>query len=168
VPEVYFGNDRTCEFHYLFVYMSLMSQSALNNHLLCDSTTLSGCIRCTPKDCVICCDLCDPGFFKQYHIPLTKQTRIPAKSCAKTFKMTATSNNLKTAILDWWHRHATEKFGNIVVCQLGAKLLISNEIVECLIVCVHSQTWLSTIEHLITETKWRRDWAENSVLHSSS
>jgi hypothetical protein len=74
--------------------------------------------------------------------------------------MTATSNNLKTAIFDWWRRHAIEKFGNLVVRRLGAKLLISDEIVERLIACAHSQTRLSTIEHLITETKWRRDWAE--------
>jgi hypothetical protein len=86
--------------------------------------------------------------------------------------MTATSNNLKTAIFDWWRRHAIEKFGNLVVRRLGAKLLISDEIVEPLIACAHSQTRLSTIEHLITETKWRRDWAEEldesllKIIHS--
>ena len=86
--------------------------------------------------------------------------------------MTATSNNLKTAIFDWRRRHAIEKFGNLVVRRLGAKLLISDEIVEHLIACAHSQTRLSTIEHLITETKWRRDWAEEfgesllKIIHS--
>jgi hypothetical protein len=86
--------------------------------------------------------------------------------------MTTTSNNLKTAILDWRRRHATKKFGNLVVRRLGAKLLISDEIVERLIACAHSQTRLSTIEHLITETKWRRDWAEElgesllKIIHS--
>jgi ATP-dependent DNA helicase RecQ len=93
--------------------------SLLIDHLLCDSTTSSGCTRCAPKDCVICWDLCDPEFFEQYRVPLTKQTRIPAKS----FQMTATSNNLKTAIFDWRRRHAIEKFGNLVVHRLGAKLL---------------------------------------------
>ncbi|KAF8237301.1 hypothetical protein L208DRAFT_1248251 [Tricholoma matsutake] len=148
-----------------------MTQSALNDHL-CNSTTPSGCTCCAPKDCIICCDLCDPGFFEHYHIPLTKQTQIPAKSHTKTFKMTAMSNNLKMEIFDWRCQHATEKFGNLVVCRLGAKLLISNEIVKCLIACAHSQTWLSTIEHLIMETKWRRDWAEElgesllKIIHS--
>ena len=136
------------------------SQSAHNDHLLCDSTTSSGCTCCAPKVCVICCDLCDPVFFEQYRVPLIKQTRISAKSRTKPFEMTATSNNLKTAIFDWRRRHAIEKFGNLVVRRLGAKLLISDEIVERLIACAHSHSRLSTIEHLITETKWRRDWAE--------
>ncbi|KAF8220701.1 hypothetical protein L208DRAFT_1062421, partial [Tricholoma matsutake] len=140
-------------------------------HLLCDSTTPSGCTRCAPKDCIICCNLCDPGFFEHYHIPLTKQTQIPAKSHTKTFKMTATSNNLKMEIFDWRRRHATEKFRNLVVHRLGAKLLISDEIVEHFIACAHSQTRLLTIEHLIMETKWRRDWAEElgeslKIIHS--
>ncbi|KAF8227092.1 hypothetical protein L208DRAFT_1496773 [Tricholoma matsutake] len=89
VPEVYFGNDQTHD------------QSALNDHLLHNLTTPSGCTRCAPKGCVICCDLCNPGFFEHYRIPLTKQIQIPAKSCTKTFEMTATSNNLKTEIFDW-------------------------------------------------------------------
>jgi hypothetical protein len=86
--------------------------------------------------------------------------------------MTATSNNLKMAIFDWRRQHATEKFGNLVVRRLGVKLLISDEIIERLIACVHSQTRLSNIEHLITETKWRRDWAEElgesllKIIHS--
>ena len=108
VPEVYFGNDQTREFQFFTLYtmhdidsMSLTTQSAHNDHLLCESTTPFGCIRCAPKNCAICCDLCNPEFFEQYCIPLTKQTRIPAKSRTKTFEMTATSNNLKAAIFDW-------------------------------------------------------------------
>ena len=162
VPEVYFGNDRTREFQLIYSLhtLSLTSQPALNDHLLCDSTSPSGCTRCAPKVRIICCDLCNPGFFEQYCVSATKQTQIPAKSRTKTFEMTATSNSLKMAIFDWRRQHAIEKFGNLVVRRLGAKLLISDEIVERLVTCAHSQTRLSTIEHLITETKWRRDWAE--------
>ena len=64
------------------------------------------------------------------------------------------------------------KFGNLVVRRLGAKLLISDEIIEHLVTCAHSEIRLSTIEHLITETKWRKDWAKEfgelllKVIHS--
>lgn len=83
-----------------------------------------------------------------------------------------TDNSLKTALFDWRHHHAVVKFGNLVVRRLGAKLLISDEIIERLVTCAHSEIRLSTVEHLITETKWRKDWAEEfgesllKVIHS--
>jgi hypothetical protein len=172
VPEVYFGNDRTRELSLRVIVPFSSSLSAINNHLLCDPTAESGCSRCAPRDVVICCDLCDPEFFKQYRVPVAKQTRLPAKSRIKPFEMMVMGNDLKTALFDWQRQHAVAKFGNLVVRRLGAKLLISDEIVEHLVTCAHSGTQLSNIDHLITETKWRRDWAKEfgesllKIIHS--
>ncbi|RDB20670.1 ATP-dependent DNA helicase RecQ [Hypsizygus marmoreus] len=155
VPQLYFGNDHT----------------PTNQHILCDSTTEAGCSRCAPKVAIICCDLCDPEHFKQYIVPFEKQTRSSAKSNIKPFEMTPADHNLKTALFDWRRQHAVAKFGQVVVRRLGAKMLISDKIVERLVICAHAQK-LPTVNDIVKETGWKRDWADElgesllAVIHS--
>ena len=145
-------------------YMSLLINSLYTNEswVMAISTQQSSPLQlnyfiwlyslCPKRLCYLLWSLW-PQIFEQYHVPLTKQTWIPTKSHTKPFKMSTTSNNLKMAIFNWQCQHAIEKFRNLVVHRLGAKLIISDEIIKCLIACAHSQTWLSTIEHLIMKTK---------------
>ncbi|GLB39302.1 hypothetical protein LshimejAT787_0604640 [Lyophyllum shimeji] len=74
--------------------------------------------------------------------------------------MTDTDRSLKTAILDWRQQQAVKKFGCLFVRRLGAKFLISDEIVDHLVACAHARKPLSNVEQLYQQTKWRREWIE--------
>ncbi|KAF5381314.1 hypothetical protein D9615_008286 [Tricholomella constricta] len=143
VPQLYFQNDVT----------------QTDDHLNCDETTEAGCARCAPKVSAICCDLCHPSYFEQFTVTLETLPRAPSKSSIKPIEMTTISRDLKTALLDWRLEEANKKFGTLVVLRLGAKLLISDETLDRLIICAPRHK-VSTIEQLVRETGWKKDWAE--------
>jgi hypothetical protein len=81
-----------------------------------------------------------------------------SKSRVKSGEFTAEDHNLKTAIFSWRRTHAVEEYGENAVQEYGACLLISDKLVDRLILCARSSK-LSSVASLFKETGWRRDWA---------
>ena len=79
------------------------------------------------------------------------------KSRVKPGEFTAEDHNLKTAIFAWRQIHAIEEYGEIAVQEYGACLLISDRLVDHLVLCARSSK-LSTVASIFKETGWRRDW----------
>ena len=83
-----------------------------------------------------------------------------SKSRVKSGEFTAEDQKLKTAIFFWRRTHAIEEYGEIAVQEYGACLLISDRLVDRLVLCARSGK-LSTVASIFKETGWRRDWAGN-------
>ena len=81
-----------------------------------------------------------------------------SKSRVKSGEFTAEDQKLKTAIFFWRRTHAIEEYGEIAVQEYGACLLISDRLVDRLVLCARSGK-LSTVASIFKETGWRRDWA---------
>lgn len=72
--------------------------------------------------------------------------------------MTAVDYNLQTALFDWRDEQAAAKFTPSVLETFGSALLLSDEIITRIVDCAQASK-ISTTTHLIKETSWREDWA---------
>ncbi|KAG6808474.1 hypothetical protein H0H92_004013 [Tricholoma furcatifolium] len=144
IPRLYFGNDKT----------------PTNDHLLCDPSQPTGCTRCAPRATTICCDLCHPSFFKQFTVTAESQTRAPSKSHIKRCdSMDSVSLDLTSDLRSWRQRAAITKFGTMSVRRFGAKLLMSDQTLDRLVLCARASK-LATMDHLLKETSWKKDWVD--------
>ena len=135
---------------------SQRSISATNFHLLCDPTSPLGCNRCRPKKITICCDLCNPNDFSYLNFPSpTPKPRGPQKSTIKNFTMTSVDRELKAALFEWRARTAPVKFPSALVRDFGAKILLSNDIINRIVTCAQAGKLSSTAD-LSKETKWKK------------
>jgi hypothetical protein len=91
-------------------------------------------------------------------------TPTASKSRVKSGEFTAEDHKLKNAIFVWRRAHAIEEYGENTVQEYGACLLISDQLVNRLVLCARSSK-LSTVASIFKETGWRRDWAGT---HASS
>ena len=134
--------------------------AATDDYKHCDPENPSGCTRCAPKTSTICCDLCHPSFFKPYHVSATTMSTLPTtgKSRVKSGEFTAEDHKLRTAIFSWRQAHAIEEYGENAVQEYGTCLLISDRLVDRLVLCARSGK-LSTVASIFKETGWRKDWA---------
>ena len=161
VTVLYFDNDKTRESRCLsfqhYVTFNGRFLLATNFHLLCDPTSPLGCNRCRPKKFAICCDLCNPDSFSylDFPSPATKP-RGPQKSTIKNFTMTSVNRELKTALFEWRARAAPLKFPHALVHDFGAKILLSNDIIDCIVMCAQAGKLSSTAD-LSKETKWKKE-----------
>lgn len=81
-----------------------------------------------------------------------------SKSRVKSGEFTAEDEKLKTAIFTWRRTHAIEEYGVNTIQEYGACLLISDRLVDRLVLCARSSK-LTTVGSIFKETGWRRDWA---------
>lgn len=81
-----------------------------------------------------------------------------SKSRVRSGEFTAEDHNLKTVIFAWRRTHAIEEYGENAVQEYGACLLISDRLVDRLVLCARSSKLL-TVASIFKETGWRRDWA---------
>ena len=72
--------------------------------------------------------------------------------------MTAVDYNLQTALFDWHDEQAAAKFSSSVLQTFGSAFLLSDDIIACIVDCAQASK-LSMVTHLIKETGWREDWA---------
>ncbi|KAM6489692.1 P-loop containing nucleoside triphosphate hydrolase protein [Amanita muscaria] len=137
VITVYFGNDKI----------------VLNDHLICDPSQPTGCARCAPKKLDICCDLCQPNFFDQYWMYPDQQSRGTGKSRLKPFEPAESDLRLMDELFKWRKEKALVKFGRSFFETLGANLLMSDEVIERIVACVHSRK-IKSLEDVTKETGW--------------
>jgi hypothetical protein len=74
-----------------------------------------------------------------------------SKSRVKASEFTGEDHNLKTAILAWRQTHAIEEYGKNTVQEYGACLLISDQLVDRLVLCARSSK-LHTVASIFKET----------------
>ena len=72
--------------------------------------------------------------------------------------MTTVDYTLQTALFDWRDEQAAARFNLSVLETFGSGLLLSDEIITRIVDCAQASK-LFTIPHLIKETGWREDWA---------
>ena len=143
---------------------------AKDDHLHCDTTLSEGCTRCCPKSFSICCDLCNPEAFQYLNFKIVPREKQSGKSQIKGFKMNETSKQLQINLFDWRDEKAITKFPQAHVIDFGGGLLLSDQHIQRILQCASSHK-LSTIEALLKETHWRKDWADElgesllSVIH---
>jgi hypothetical protein len=133
--------------------------TATDDYKLCNTELPSGCGRCTPRTSHICCDLCHPNFFRKYLPDFEKQSRSAVKSNVKSFGMLPADHALKAALVRWRRETSLQKLGTAVVRTYGAKVFISDQIIERLVVCAHAHK-LAGVDDIVKETGWRKDRAE--------
>ena len=73
--------------------------------------------------------------------------------------MSQPDHNLKAALIQWRHETALQRLGPAVVRSYGAKVFISDQIIERLVVCAHAFK-LAGVDSIVRETGWRKDQAE--------
>ncbi|KAM6503169.1 P-loop containing nucleoside triphosphate hydrolase protein [Amanita muscaria] len=140
VITVYFGNDKIVS----------------NDHLICNPSQPTGCAHCAPKKIDICCDLCHPSFFNQYQMDPDQQSRGTAKSHLKCFEPTESDLRLKDDLFKWRKEKALVKFGRCLFETLGANLLMSDEVIERIVACVHSRK-IKSLDDVTRETGWTNE-----------
>lgn len=59
----------------------------------------------------------------------------------------------------WRREHAPRVFGPMVVRTYGARILLSDQIIELIATGVHAGR-IGSVAQLAEETGWRRDWAD--------
>lgn len=144
-----------------------------NDSQLCDLSSATGCLRCKPKTPPdSCCDLCFPHSFIENTMDNITNTR-PARtgtSRIKAFESGDCHRDLRTALLSWREQAALQKHGKMVVRRYGSQILMSERILDRLIVCAQARK-ISTNECLKRETHWKPDLADTygaaviSILH---
>lgn len=164
ILTLYFDNDHTRKSGPLLLgkitALNPLYIPASDFHFRCDETQPTGCQRCQPRPLTDCCDLCSPLAFVFLDLPpQPTKPRAAAKSNIKPFEMSAVDCNLQTALLDWREEKALVKFPKAAVRDLGASILLSDEILNRIVECAHAKK-LSSPADLYKETKWRKDWVE--------
>ena len=91
--------------------------------------------------------------------PVATQPWVPAKSNIKAFQMTSANNTLQHVLFSWREENASQKFPKAIVHDQGSTIFLSDEIVTCIIECVHAGK-VGMKADLLKETKWRQDWVE--------
>ncbi|KAF8977155.1 hypothetical protein BDQ17DRAFT_1440774 [Cyathus striatus] len=66
---------------------------------------------------------------------------------------------LLESLITWRREKATEKFGAAAVHTYGSRLLLADSQLSRIVDCAQTHKILS-IEQLVQETRWRREWAE--------
>ena len=96
------------------------------------------------------------------------------KSRLKPIDMTSDESllSLKKKIFEWRRSEATKRFGSGVVAAHGSHLLMTDSTIDRIIACAKAGK-LPNVARLVTETKWRKDLAEQygptllSIIHES-
>ncbi|KAJ3555014.1 hypothetical protein NP233_g12306 [Leucocoprinus birnbaumii] len=137
VPNQYFAND----------------MRITDGHIRCDPDHVDGCQRCRPPLKAPCCDKCSPELLTQLHVPYVKppvqrRFRIPA-----LFTRGPQHFKLRNAIHDWRYEKAVLLFGKGYVYQLGADLLMDDNVLWRIVDC-WSHGKISTTADLIKQTDW--------------
>jgi hypothetical protein len=171
VINLYFGNDTDRRKGELSILTSdniashaCQFTTAPHDHTLCNSSTPNGCLRCAPSPPSLCCNLCNPEYFKKFNVVSSlpaMNLNPPRKSHIKPFEMTPTCKELRHALFDWRKGHAMAMFGESVVERLGAKLLLPDESIDRLVAC--SQAFkITTVSDITKETGWTNEdnWVE--------
>jgi len=121
---------------------------------------LEGCSRCKPKVHSICCDLCNPTAFEKFEVLVCpKPAKQTAKSHIKAYTMTSTHHKLQDALFDWRDLTAPMKFKPSIVETFGPGILISDDIIACIVDCAQVGK-VHSVAQLIKETSWQDDWAK--------
>lgn len=85
--------------------------------------------------------------------------------------MLQADHDLKAALVKWRRETAIQKLGTAIVRNYGAKVFISDQIIERLVVCAHAHK-LAGVDDISRETGWRKDQAEThggallKIIHS--
>lgn len=166
VLMLYFGNDKTRECSdVLDASYPILTPSnnslavASDDHKHCDQTSPTGCARCAPRINKTCCDICSPLAFNRFHVDFTKSTRSAAKSYIKKFEMDPSHRDLRTALVNWREETALRLLKPVLLQTYGAKVFMSDEIIDRLVVCAPTHKLTSPLD-IVKETGWRKDWAE--------
>lgn len=73
--------------------------------------------------------------------------------------MLQADHDLRADLIRWRRETALQNLGPAIVRTYGAKVFISDQIVERLVVCAHARK-LAGVDDVVRETGWRRDQAE--------
>lgn len=129
-----------------------------DGHLRCDASHVDGCQRCRPPLMAVCCDRCNPEAFNHYHVPFVKE---PAKRrfvIPASFIRGPPQYQLRDALYKWRYEKAVELFGKGYVYQLGADLLMDDDVLWRVIDC-----WSFGKISGTDDLKKQTDWAHESI-----
>ncbi|KAK7687654.1 hypothetical protein QCA50_008869 [Cerrena zonata] len=143
VIEIYFENDKI---------------AGNTDHLLCDTSVSTGCLRCSPKPTTVCCDLCTPNAF--IHLFPSSDTitksRTAQKSRIPPYTMDSKDMQCRDALDHWRGKAALELLGEFIVEEYGDIAFMSDEILQRIVDCIHFGKTL-TLDTLKKETGWRNN-----------
>lgn len=161
VLNVYFSNDKAGESSLSWRPMrvtDILTHIDKDDFKQCDSSLPTGCLRCEPKSVLSCCDLCNATPSAMNDITNVRPTRSGA-SHIKPSEPTNTMRDLRIALVAWREQAAIEKLGKMVVRQFGSIVLLSNKMLDRLVVCAQARK-ISTPQCIRRETQWKPDLVE--------
>ena len=162
VLNVYFENDKCGESDIDYPHGVILTMCIdPNTFKQCDTSTPAGCQRCAPKAGTVCCDLCAPtsDSTPMNDITNTNPTRRSIASRIKPVELGSRHHDLRMALLDWRMKTAVEKHNKMVVKRYGSQIIMSEAILDRLILCAHAQK-ITTAACIKRETQWRADYAK--------
>ncbi|TFK71827.1 hypothetical protein BDN72DRAFT_749144, partial [Pluteus cervinus] len=145
VVNTYFGNDSTPKM----------------DHLKCDTVTQTGCQRCQPTDpdTYPCCDRCKLDLAARFDVVREKIPRGPQKSNLKPFTMTPADEALQKRLTSWRHKYGIKCFSRSLIREHGDILFMSDIVLSRIVDAAHYQK-LPTVEHLLKELPWNKDYIQ--------
>ncbi|CAK5275042.1 unnamed protein product [Mycena citricolor] len=136
-PTIYFGNDLTG-----------------GDHMQCDA---AGCKRCAPGECLLCCELCQPGEFAHFaEVSIPKPKQMASRSRVdKVYESTSSDRELQDALHTFRKNKTMEVFGKASLRNHGPGSIMSDEVLKRIVDCAHFHK-LRTPDDLARETQWQR------------
>lgn len=156
--RLFFSFDRTGEYQLPFPEDKVTPDWDVlcleSDHLECDPSSPTGCLRCAPQPSLFCCDLHHPDRFKDLSTPSQKQSmpgpsRYPAK-----YQGDPRTMQLQRALEDWRDGEALAVHGDAHFRMMGGSLVLPNAMVKRIVDFAHIGK-IRSAEDVIREVTWR-------------
>lgn len=145
----------------LTAYRGLTATNALllvTDHLLCDSTTATGCARCSMPTSIFCCDIHHPEHFSTITMTPAAKDKQTCRSTLKDYNRTSRDYELRNELRRWRAIKASVVFGLAHFANIGGSLVLPNEMLDRVVDCVHFDKIQS-----IADLKQQVQWSEADI-----
>ncbi|KAF8226812.1 hypothetical protein L208DRAFT_1013204, partial [Tricholoma matsutake] len=135
-------------------------------HLDCDPSQPLGCSRCRPLAPSLCCDIHNPNSFRQFFVPASKRSHIPAQSrIPKDLPMTDEDFALWEALDNWQEAKTILIYGRASLRDVGSVLAMPTKVLDRIVECAHIFK-IRSLDNLQRETRWERvdKWGSEILL----
>lgn len=156
--RLFFNSDQASTCAYLIALIRLLTLApAESDHLTCDSSDPSGCLRCCVKAPEHCCDLHGGGKAIVDKlcpaVPFEKPSKAASRSRIQKYTHEAMDKELDLVLHTWRVRKTLQVYGEGTYRQFGADLILPEDVMDRIVDCVHHNK-VATADDLRRELRW--------------
>lgn len=160
VPQLYFANNKRSKSFFVLRWRFYSWNVVVDGHHRCNPASPAGCQRCAWQPSSTCCDKCHSQAFEKFRVLSVKKKPSPRRSIIPTMNTRSSQHSLvEDVIYKWRYTQAVKHFGAGVVRCLGPQLLMSQDVLDRILVC-WTRGKITDLSHFYRETLWSTEWVK--------